>query len=52
VLPADEDILRRGQVLHQVQFLMDDADAQGLGVLRVAYLYLFAFDFDRPASFW
>jgi hypothetical protein len=33
-LAADEDVLRRGQVVHQVEFLMDDADAQLLGGAR------------------
>jgi hypothetical protein len=27
---ADEDVLCRRQVVHQVEFLMDDADAEGL----------------------
>ena len=33
-LAADEDVLRRGEVGHQVQFLMDDADAELLGAAR------------------
>src|ERR1700730_686773 len=32
-LAADEDVLRHGQVVHQLQFLMNDADA---GLLRLA----------------
>ena len=31
-LPADEDVLRHRQVLHQVQLLVDDADALALRV--------------------
>ena len=33
-LAADEDVLRRRQVRHQVEFLMDDADAEILGLAR------------------
>ena len=33
-LAADEDVLRRRKVVHQVEFLMDDLDAQGLGGAR------------------
>ena len=35
-LAADEDVLRRRQVGHQVQFLMDDADAELLRAARAS----------------
>ena len=31
--PADKDIFGHSQILHQVQFLVDDADPQLLGVM-------------------
>src|SRR5229473_1323769 len=41
-LAADEDILRRAEVVHQVELLMNDADAVALRRARAA-------DFDRAA---
>ena len=33
-LATDKDVLRDGKVIHQLQFLMNDADARGLGLAR------------------
>ncbi len=45
-LAANEDVLGNGQVGHQVEFLMDHADAQVLGGPGVVDLDLFASDQD------
>ena len=47
-LPADEDVLGHGQVAHEVQLLVDDADAEVLGGPRGVDLHLLALDLDRP----
>ena len=49
-LAADEDVLRDRQVGHQVEFLVDDADAKLLRRSRAGNLDLFAFEQDPPAS--
>ena len=43
---ADENILRHAQIFHQVQFLMDDGDAQRLRVARVVNIYALAVEQD------
>ena len=48
---ADEDVLGHGQVGHEVQLLVDHADAQGLGRLRPVQLHLFPFIEDAAAVF-
>ena len=48
-LAADEDVLRHGQVGHQVQFLVDDADAELLRGARARDLDLLALEEDAPA---
>ena len=44
---ADEDVVGDGEVVHQVEFLMDDADAQGLRSARSVDLDLLAAHLDR-----
>ena len=46
-LPPDEDVLGHGQVAHEVQLLVDDADAEVLGGARRGDLHLAALDPDR-----
>lgn len=41
-----KDVLRHRQVFHQVQFLVDDGNAQRLRVARVVDLYGFAVEKD------
>ena len=48
-LPSDEDVLHHRQVGHEVEFLIDDGDAQLLGVVGVANLHRLAVDGDRAA---
>jgi hypothetical protein len=48
-LPADEDVLRDAQVVHQVQLLMDDADAERLRRARLGDLHRAAVDPDLAA---
>ena len=45
-LTADEDVLRHRQMGHQVQFLVDHADAKLLGSSGIGDLDFFAFDED------
>ena len=45
-LAADEDVLRRREVAHQVQFLMDDADAEVLRGARAGQRHWLAVDED------
>ena len=48
-LAADIDVFRHGQVLHEVQLLMDDADAERLRVARAVDLGVLSKEFDRAA---
>ena len=48
-LAADKDVFRHGQVLHEVQLLVDDADAERLRVARAVDLDLLAKKLDRAA---
>ena len=41
-LPADEDVFRHRQILHQVQLLVDDADTFALGIPGAVNLDLLA----------
>jgi len=36
-VPADENILSRRQVVHQIEFLVDDGNAKALRRFRVGY---------------
>jgi len=47
-LAPDEDVLRGAQMIHQVQFLMHDADAERLGGARVGNVDRLAIDEDFP----
>ena len=46
--PADEDVLGNGEMLHHVQFLMDDADAHLQRMLRVPRVELVVEIADFP----
>src|SRR5664280_2883198 len=46
-LAADEDVLGHSEVVHEVQFLVDDADPQGLCRVRARDLLIAPFDPDR-----
>lgn len=48
-LAADIDVFRHSQVLHEVQLLMDDADAERLRVARAVDLDMLSKEFDRAA---
>ena len=48
-LAADIDVFRHGQVLHEVQLLVDDADAERLRVARAVDLDMLSKKFDRAA---
>ena len=48
---ADEDVVGDGEVVHQVEFLMDDADAQGLRSARSVDLDLLPPTLIVPSSF-
>ena len=45
----DIDVFRHSQVLHEVQLLMDDADAERLRVARAVDLGVLSKEFDRSA---
>ena len=48
-LAPDIDVFRHGQVLHEVQLLMDDADAERLRVARAVDVDMLSKEFDRAA---